>query len=164
MLLNCGVGEDSWESLGLQGDPTSPFKGDQSWVFIGRTDVEAETPQLWPPDAKSWLIWKDPVAGKDWEQEEKGSTEEEMVGWHHQLNGHEFRWTPGDGGGQGGLACCSPWGCEESDMTEWLNWTESRADIYWVHHCVLNLREGNFCIHILTSTIGQLRSNYVLYS
>ena len=74
--------------------PVHP-KGDQSWVFIGRTDVEAETPQLWPPDAKSWLMWKDPVAGKDWEQEEKGMTEDEMVGWHHQLNGHEFRWTPG---------------------------------------------------------------------
>ena len=81
MFLNCGVGEDSWESHGLEGDPTSPSKGDQSWVFIGRTEVEAETPILWPPDAKSWLIWKDPDAGKDWGQEEKGTTEDEMVRW-----------------------------------------------------------------------------------
>ena len=116
MLLNCGVGEDSWESLGLQGD--------QSWVFTGRTDVETETPILWPPDAKSWLIGKDPVAGKDLGQEEKGTTEDEMVGWHHRLNGHGFGWTPGVGDGQGGLACCVSWGCKESDMTEWLNWTE----------------------------------------
>ena len=102
MLLNCGVGEDSWEFLGLQGDPTSPStKGDQSWVFIGRTVVEAETPILWLPDVKSWLIWKDPDAGKDWGQEEKGMTEDEMVGGHHQLNGHGFGWTPGVGDGQG---------------------------------------------------------------
>ena len=88
MLLNCGVGEDSWESLGLQGDPTSP--SDQPWLFIGRTDVEAETPVLWPPDAKNWLIWKDPDAGKDWGQEEKGTIEHEMAGWHHWLDGLEL--------------------------------------------------------------------------
>ena len=104
------------------------LKGDQSWVFIGRTDVEAETPILWPPHAKSWLIGKDPDAGKDWRQE-KGTTEDEMVGWHHRLNGHEFEWTPGVGDGQGGLACCSPWGCKESDTTEWLNWTELYQNI-----------------------------------
>ena len=86
--------------------PVHP-KGDQSWVFVGRTDVEAETPILWPPDAKSWLIWKDPDAGKDWSQEEKGTTEDEMVGWHHRLNGHEFGQDLGVGDGQGGLACCS---------------------------------------------------------
>ena len=96
----------------------------QSWVFFGRTDVEAETPVLWPPHAKSWLIGKDSDAGKNWGQEEKGTTEDEMAGWHHQLDGHEFEWTPGDGDGQGGLACCSSWGHKESDMTEWLNWTE----------------------------------------
>ena len=89
MLLNCGVGEDSWESLELQGDPTSP-EVNQSWIFIGRTDAEAETLILWPPDAKNWLIWKDPDAGNDWRWEEKGMTENEMVGWHHRLNGHEF--------------------------------------------------------------------------
>ena len=78
--------------------PVHP-KGDQSWVFIGRTDVEAETPILWPPDVKNWLIWNDPDAGKDWEQEEKGMTEDEMVGWHHRFNGHEFGWTSGVGDG-----------------------------------------------------------------
>ena len=122
MLLNCGVGEDSWESLGLQGDPTIPPKRDQSWVFIGRTDAEAEIPILWPPDVKNWLTGKDPDAGKDCRQEEKGMTEDEMVGWHHRLNGHEFKQTLGVGDGQGSLACCGPWGCKESDMTEWLNW------------------------------------------
>ena len=101
--------------------PVHP-KGDQSWVFIGRTDFEAETPILWPPDVKSWLIWKDPDAGKDWGQEEKGMTEDKMVGWHHQLNGHEFGWTLGVGDGQGGLSYFSPWGHKVSDMTEKLNW------------------------------------------
>ena len=99
-------------------------KGDQSWVLIGRTDVEAETPILWPPDVKSWLLRKDPDAGKDWGQKEKGTTEDEMVVWHHWLHGHEFGWAPGVGDRQGGLACCSPWGRKESDMTEWPNWTE----------------------------------------
>ena len=96
-------------------------EGDQSWVFIGRTDVEAETPVLWPPNAKSWLIWKDPDAGKDWGQEEKGTTEDEMVGWHHRLSGHGFGWAQGVGDGQGGLVCYSLWGCKESDTTERLN-------------------------------------------
>ena len=100
------------------------LKGDQSWVFIGGTDAEAETPILWPPDVESWLIWKDPDAGKDWGQGEKGTTEDEMVGWHHQLNGHGFGRTPGVGDGQEGLACCGSWGHKGSDTTEWLNWTE----------------------------------------
>ena len=100
-------------------------KGNQFWVFIGRTHVEAET----PPDVESWLIWKDPDAGKDWGQEEKGTTEDEMVGWHHWLNGHGFGWTPGVGDGQGGLACCSSWGYKESDMTERLNWTELKVSV-----------------------------------
>ena len=99
-------------------------KGDQSCVFIGRTDVEAETPILWLPDAKSWLIWKDPDAGKDWGQEEKGTTEDEMVGWHHWLNEHGFGWTPGVGDGQGGLVCCGSRGGKELDMTEQLKWNE----------------------------------------
>ena len=105
--------------------PVHP-KGDQSWVFIGRTDVEAETPVLWPPDVKSWLIWKDPDAGKDWGQEEKGTTEDEMVGWHHRLTGHGFGWILGVGDGQEGLVCCRSWGHKELDMTEWneLNWIE----------------------------------------
>ena len=124
MLLNCGVGEDSWESLGLEGDPTISPKGNQSWIFIGRTDAEAETPMVWPPNAKNWLIWKDSDAGKDWRQEEKGMTKDEMVGWHHRLDGHEFEQVPGVGDRQWGLACCGPWGRKESDMTERLNWTE----------------------------------------
>ena len=131
MLLNCGVGEDSWESLGLQGDTTSLGLGSWSRLFIGRTDGKAETPILWPPDEKNWLIGKDPDAGKDWRQEEKGTTEDEMVQWHHQLNGHESEWTLGIVDGQGGLACCSPWGRKESDMTEWLNWCDTETRI-WV--------------------------------
>ena len=99
-------------------------KGNQSWIYIGRTDDEAETPIFWPPHAKSWLIRKDPGARKDWGQEETGTTEDEIFGWHHQLNGHGFGWTLGVGDGQGGLACCSSWGRKELDMTEWLNWTE----------------------------------------
>ena len=101
MLLNCGVGEDSWESLDCKEiQPVHP-RGDQSWVFIGRTDTEAETPILWPSHAKSWLIGKDPDAGRDWRQEEKGTIEDEMAGWHHRLEGHEFElsgWTE--------LNCC----------------------------------------------------------
>ena len=99
-------------------------KGDQSWVFIGRTDAKAETPVLWPPHAKSWLTGKDSDAGRDWGQEEKGTAEDEMAGWHHRLNGRESQWTLGVGDGQGGLGCCDSWGCKESDMTERLNWTE----------------------------------------
>ena len=122
MLLNCGVGEDSWESPGLQGDQTVNPKGNQSWIFIGRTNAEA--PILWPPDGKNWLNGKVPDNGKDWRWEEKGMTEIEMVGWHHRLNGHEFEQALGVGDGQGSLTCCSPWGHKESDMTEWLNLTE----------------------------------------
>ena len=103
--------------------PVRP-KGDQSWVFIEMTDVEAEIPILWPPDVKNWLFWKDLNAGRDWGQEEKGTTEDDMVGCHHRLNGHEFWETSGVGDGQGGLVCCSSWGRVESDTTEWLNWTE----------------------------------------
>ena len=96
-------------------------KGDQPWIFIGRSVAEAEAPILGPPDEKSWLIGKDPDAGKDWEQEEKGTTEEEMVWWHHWLNGHELEQTHGDSEGQGSLVCCSPWGRKGSDTTERLN-------------------------------------------
>ena len=99
-------------------------EGDQPWDFFGRNDAKAEIPGLWPPPAKSWLIGRDPDAGRDWGQEEKGTTEEEMAGWHHWLNESEFEWTPGVGVGQGGLACCNSWGRKESDTTERLNWTE----------------------------------------
>ena len=108
--------------------PVHP-KGDKSWVCIGRTDAEAETPVLWPPHAKSWLIGKDPDdgkdsdAGKDWGQQENGMTEDKMVGWHHRLSGHGFGWTLGVGDGQGSLACCGSWGRQVSDTTEQLNWT-----------------------------------------
>ena len=98
-------------------------KGNHFWIFVGRTDAEAETPILWPPDVKSWLIWKDPDAGKDWRRE-KGMTEDEMSGWHHWLDGHEFEQALAVGDGQGGLACCSPCGHKELDTTEWLNWIE----------------------------------------
>ena len=100
-------------------------KGSQPWIFIGRTDTEDEAPILWAPDGKNWLIGKDPDAGKDWRQEQKRMTEDEMVGWHHRLNGHEFEQAPGDGEGQGSLECYSPWGHKELDTTEWLNWNES---------------------------------------
>ena len=99
-------------------------KGDQSWVFIGRNDAKAETPILWLSHGKSWLIGKDSDAGRDWEQEDKGTTEDEMAGWHDWLDGRESERTPGVGDGQGGLACCNSWGRKESDTTEWLNWTE----------------------------------------
>ena len=99
-------------------------EGDQPWVFFGRNDAKADTPVLWPPHAKSWLIGKDFDAGRYWGQEEKGTTEDEMARWHHGLEGHEFEWTPGVGDGQGGLVCCDSWGHKESDMTERLNWTE----------------------------------------
>ena len=99
-------------------------KGNQSWIFIGKIDVEAETPILWPLDANNWLFEEDPDAGKDWRQEDKGTTEEEMAGWHHWFNGHEFEQTLENGDGQGGLACCSPWARKESDMTELMNLAE----------------------------------------
>ena len=102
--------------------PVNP-KGKPPWIFIGRTYVEAETPILWPQDAKNSLMGKDPDAGKDWRQEKKGTTEDEMVGWHHRLDGQEFEQALGIGDGQGSLVCCSPWGCQESDTTEQLNWT-----------------------------------------
>ena len=99
-------------------------KGNQSWIFIGKIDVEAETPILWPVDANNWLFEEDPDAGKDWRQEDKGTTEEEMAGWHHWFDGHEFEQTLENGDGQGGLACCSPWARKQSDMTELLNLAE----------------------------------------
>ena len=115
--------------------PVHP-KGNQSWISIGKTDTEAETPILWPPDVKNWFIWKDPDPGKDWRQE-KGMTEDETVGWHHQLNGHEFELTPRVANGQGGLACCRPWGHKESDTTERLNWTELIGSLFLPILCSL---------------------------
>ena len=129
MLLNCGVGEDSWESLDCKETQPVHSKGNQSSFgliqFTGRTDAEAETPILWPPDVKNWLIGKDPDAGRGWGKEEKGMREDEMAGWHHWLDGHEFEWTPGVGDGQGGLACCDSWGRRVGhNWATGLNWTE----------------------------------------
>ena len=101
----------------------------QPWDFFGRNDAKAEAPVLWPPHAKSWLVGKDSDAGRDWGQEEKGTTEDEMTGWHHWLNGCESEWTPGVGDGQGGLACCDSWGCKESDTTERLIWSDLNPDL-----------------------------------
>ena len=121
--------------------PVHP-KGDQSWMFIGRTDAETETAILWSPDVKNWLIGKDPVAGKDWGQKKKGTTEGETVAWYHWLNGREFEQALGVGEEQGSLVCCSPWGCKESDMTElsWLNWADWKD---WVNRgCKKHLMLG----------------------
>ena len=138
MLLDCGIGEDSWESLDCKEIQQVHPKGNQSWIFIGRTDAETEAPILWPPD-KNWPIGKDPDAGKDWRQEEKGTTEDAMVGWYHRLDGHEFEQALGVGDGQGSLSCCSPRGRKESHTAEQLKWTDSSilrqvAAIWW--HCI----------------------------
>ena len=128
MLLNCGVGKDSGSPLDCKEiQPVHP-KGNQSWIFIRRTDAEA--PLLWPSDVKNWLIGKDPGAGKDGRQEEKGMTKDEMVGWHHWLNGHEFEQALGDSDGQGSLASCSPWGIKESDWATELNWSFHQAQYF----------------------------------
>ena len=142
--------------------PVHP-KGDQPWICIGGTDVEAETPILWPPDAKSWLIWEDPDVGKDWGQEEKGTTEDEIVGWYHRLNRHEFVQTLGVGDGQGGLVCCGPWGCRvRHNWATELNWREQtvgaqcrRAQVlsaHWAHaevrqNKILEKNLGSHCRH-----------------
>ena len=122
-------------------------KGNESWIFIGRTNAETETPKLRSLDSKNWLIWKVPDAGKDWRQDEKGMTENEMVRWYHQL-GHEFEEAPGVGDGQGSLTCFSPWGHKESDTTEQLNWTE--------------LREGNMGLKPFTSLTSGIKRTFSL--
>ena len=131
--------------------PVNP-KGNQSSVFIGRTDAKAGTPVLWPPDAKNWLIWKDPDAGKDWKQEEKGTKEDELVGWHHWLSGHEFKQVLGDREGHGSLVCCSPWSHKEVDTTEWLhNKLVSKALNKWKYFDNSNkvaLFRGYRCSHL----------------
>ena len=142
MLLNCGVGEDSWESLDCKEIQPVDSEGDQPWDFFGRNDAKAETPVLRPPHAKSWPIGKDSDAGRVWGQEEKGMTEDEMAGWHHWLDGRESEWTPGVDDGQGGLVCCDSWGRKESDTTEQLKWTE----LNWTSYM---LGVSQFCIEIL---------------
>ena len=133
MLLNCGVGESLENPLHCKIKPVNS-KGNQSWIFIGRTDTEAEAPIFWPLHVKSRLIRKDPDAGKDWRQEEKGTTEDEMVGWHHWHNGHELEQALGNGEGQGSLECCNPWGCKGLDATERLNNNNEHFNWHWPLH------------------------------
>ena len=137
--------------------PVHP-KWDQSWVFIGRTDAEAETPILWPPHAKSGLVRKDPDAGRDWGQEEKGTTEDEMAGWHLRLDGHEFEWTPGVCDGQGGLACCNSWGRKESDTTEQLNWRL----VQWFCLCELHIVWDSCWVFVCLFSLWRARLSEVV--
>ena len=125
-------------------------------MFLGRNDAKAGTPVLWPPHAKSWLIGKDSDAGRDWGQEEKGTTEDEMSGWLHRLYGHESEWTPGDG--QGGLACCDSWGRKELDTTEWLNWTELNWCFFSAAYTdiqSITMFCQQFCIYLFTLLLSQ---------
>ena len=139
----------TWDQT-MEIKPVHP-KGNQSWLFNGRIDAEA--PILWPPDVKNWLIGKDPDAGKDWRQEEKGMTEDEMVGWHHWLNGHEFEQALGVGDGQGSLACYSPWGPKESDTTEQLNWVFQEKLTSLGYSKVTFTNSGNMSISYMESPI-----------
>ena len=143
--------------------PVHP-KGNQSWIFIERTDAETDAPILWPLDAKNWLNVKDPDAGKYWRQEEKGATEDEMAGWDHRLDWCEFGWTPGIGDGQGGLACCNSWGCKELDMTEWLNWTELMGPdamilVFWMWSFkpTFSLSSFTFSKRLFSSSLSAIR-------
>ena len=146
--------------------PVHP-KGDQSWVFIRGTDVEAETPILWPPDAESWLIWKDPYAGKDWGQEEKGMTEDQRIGWHHQHNGHGFGGTLGVGDGQGGLACCSWSSHKELDTTEQLNWSYShlttKSDDLGIYHAIPNGSSWLKFLLMILLTTAAAAARYIIF-
>ena len=164
MLLNCSAGEDSCESLDCKDiQPVHP-EGNQSWIFIGRTDVEAETPILWPPAVKSWLIGKDHDAGKNWGREEKGTMEYEMVGWHHRLNGYGFGWTPGVGDGQRGLLWCSSWGRKETWLSNWNELRGMRWYLFWftfpwslvilsISSCFCNLSLGKY-LFMSCSVVG----------
>jgi len=115
---------------------TSQPKGNQPWIFIGRTDAEAEGPTFWPPDVKNWLLGKDPNTGKDWRQKEQGMTEDEVVRWHHRLDEEELEWAPAVDDGQGGLACCSPWGCKSQTwLSDWTDWPWSYTQSYYYFHC-----------------------------
>ena len=130
MLLKCGLEKTPESPLDCKKIQLVNPKGNQSWIFIWRTDAEAEAPILWPPDAKNGLTRKDSDTGKDWRQEEKGTTEAEMAGWHHWLDGHKSKQASRVGDGQGSLACCSPWGHKGSDTTEWLNWSSGGTRCY----------------------------------
>ena len=146
MLLNCGFGEDSWESLDCKEIKPVNSKGNQPWVFIGWTDTETEASILWPPDGESQLIRKDPNSGKDWRQEEKGMTEDEMVGWHCQLDGHVFEQALGVSDGQGSLVCCSPCDHKDLDMTEWLNDNNSLSYNYGTFYIILGYKPNSLSV------------------
>ena len=146
-------------------------EGDQPWDFFGGNDVEAETPVFWPPHEKSWLIGKDSDAGSDWGQEEKGTTEDEMTGWHHWLDGRQYEWTLGVGDRQGGLACCDSWGRKESVMTEQLNWTDTRfmVNVWFFLFLEKDISRGlNSVLHLLACGFWQnflvLHTNLVVWS
>ena len=161
MFLNCGVWEDSWESLDyMEIQPVHP-KEDQSWICIGRTDVETESPVFWPPDSKSWLIWKDPDVGKDWRQEEKATTEDKMVGWHHQLNGHEFGWTLRVCDGWGGLTRCGS-GVAKS-QTRLSNWTDWFLETLLLCSCEQNPIIWKV-LYIITPTLSILFTFFLTQS
>ena len=163
MLLNCGVEKTLESPLDCKEiQPVHP-KGHQSCVFFGRTDAKAETPILWLPHVKSWVIGKDPDAGRDWGQEEKGTTEDEMAGWHHRLDGREFEWTPGVGDGQGGLMCWDSWSRKESDMTEQLSWTELKINCN-VNICVYVTWLQNFYCFFFKILLFRLHLSYILSS
>ena len=153
MLLNCHVGEDLRVPWPARRSNQSIVKEISPWVFFGRNDAKAETPILWPPHVKSWLIGKDSDAGRGWGQEEKGTTVDKMSGWHHWLDTHEFGWTPGVGDGQGGLAFCNLWGRKESDMTEILNWTEVKTAV--------NLTALQNCMARRNNQVMKLYYNYL---
>ena len=138
-------------------------KGNQSWIFIGMTDAEAETPILWPPDVKNWLIGKDPDAGKEWRWEEKGTIEDEMVGWHFRLNGDEFEQALGVGDGQRNLLCCSPWDCKESDLTERLNWSELNCTMLYSHLQCMSDPVSSCCLHLVLSLCFLLMHEKIHY-
>ena len=135
-------------------------EGDQPWDFFGGSAAKAEAPVLWPPHAKSWLIGKDSDAGRDWGQEEKGTTEDEMAGWHHLLDGCEFEWTLGVGDGQGGLVCCNSWSCKESDMTERLNWRVTNIDLF-LYSSTATLWGGHIRVSSFSESHYHLKSRFL---
>ena len=155
MLFNCGAGEDSWESLDSKKIKLISPKRNQPWIFIGRTDAEAEAPILWPPDAKSWLTGKDPDAGRDWRQE-KRVTRDKTVGWHHQLNSQEFEQTLGGGEGQRSLVCCSPWG--HRVRHDWVTEHQQQHG----YRCTIHIRQTTFLSERVAHLVGEILRTIML--
>ena len=162
MHLNCVLEKTLESPLDCKEIQPVHSEGDQPWDFFGRNDAEDETPVLWPLHAKSWLIGKDSDAGRDWGQEEKGTTEDEMAGWRHWLNGHESEWTPGVGDGQGGLVCCDSWGCKGSDTTKWLDWTELNWCSFYA--CFLEGFYHKWTLNFVKGFLGICWDNLVFWS